>query len=119
MVAESTIESDTADSLRKNVFEGITFICSLSKKKHDFRLWQCFRDFYKTLVHLFGNKFFSYFFLFFVIISSYFHRCNVKNIHFFSKCILQTPKREENSSSIMPVINSNCSNHAISCHIMI
>lgn len=64
MVAESTIESDTADSLRKNVFEGITFICSLSKKKHDFRLWQCFRDFYKTLVHLFGNKFFSYFFFF-------------------------------------------------------
>lgn len=33
MVAESTIESDTADSLRKNVFEGITFICSLPKKK--------------------------------------------------------------------------------------
>ena len=33
MVTESTIESDTADSLKKNVFEGITFICSLSKKK--------------------------------------------------------------------------------------
>ena len=63
MVAESTIESDTADSLRKNVFEGITFICSLSKKNTTFDYGNVLETFIKQFTFL-GINFFHIFFFF-------------------------------------------------------